>query len=203
MNKEAFAAWYNMRKSAIYERISAHDVLRLHGVKLQHHGERREQISCPFHGRDTDPSARVFPSTTRGPSAVWCFVCHQQWDCIKLWQKFRGLEGVHRVLLDMEKHLGITAPPIPEGAINYDPEGGNSSKKEFDSLLKMCEQRLSSEKKSFELVGYLLLGSVLDKVLYQVTEGSLSYPEGIDVLRKVMVKIGQRVRSVETSQNQN
>src|SRR5574343_824433 len=82
-------AWIQERVAAIRATVSAYDVLRKFGVKLHHAGENRiEQFSCPFHGKDTKPSARIYPAGPTGPSHAWCFVCQERWDAITLWRKF-------------------------------------------------------------------------------------------------------------------
>lgn len=192
MSHDEIKAWYAMRREAIHERISAHDVLRNNGVKLVYTGEREEQFSCPFHGKDSKPSARVFPSTPQSPSHAWCYVCRERWDVITLWQKYHGTEGFHKTLSAIEKHLGIKAPTIPEGA--FDCDVGNAPRKEFDDLYEACERRLISEKHVFTLGEYLRLGSVLDRAMHQVSSGKLSYPDGTVVMRKVLAKIGEKVR---------
>lgn len=186
-----------MRKRAINDRVSAHDILRMKGVPLLHVGEREEQFSCPFHGKDAKPSARVFPSTPQSPSHAWCYVCRERWDVIALWQKYNGTEGFHRTLSDIEKAFNITTPPVPQGAIVVDY--GDSQKQRFEEIYAACESRLVGERYTFDMQGYLLFGSILDKCLYQVNQGDLSYAEGIDVVNKVMVRIGQKVRGAPPS----
>ena len=39
------------------------------------------QISCPFHGQDTHPSARVYPDT----NSFRCFYCSKSWGAVTFW----------------------------------------------------------------------------------------------------------------------
>lgn len=39
------------------------------------------QISCPFHGQDTHPSARVYPDT----NSFRCFTCSKSWNAVTFW----------------------------------------------------------------------------------------------------------------------
>ena len=39
------------------------------------------QISCPFHGNDTHPSARVYPDT----NSLRCFFCSKSWRPVTFW----------------------------------------------------------------------------------------------------------------------
>ncbi len=194
-------AWFEQRKNAIHERVSSHDILRDNGVKLVYAGEREEQFSCPFHGKDSKPSARVFPSTPQSPSHAWCYVCRERWDVITLWQKYHGTEGFHKTLSAIEKHYNIPTPPVPEGPINYD--GVDSKKGLFESLHQSCEDRLKTTRSEHDLKSFLLFGSFLDKAFHQVTSGTLSYPEGVELLHKLMDKIGQKIRNVPSNQTEH
>lgn len=190
-------AWFELRKNAIHERVSSHDVLRDNGVKLVYAGEREEQFSCPFHGKDSKPSARVFPSTPQSPSHAWCYVCRERWDVITLWQKYHGTEGFHKTLSAIERHYNIPTPPVPDGPLEYTSD--NTSKDRFKELYEVCESRLRSERSAYDLKSYLLMGSFLDKALSQVNSGKLSYGEGIELMTKLRAAIIQKVASSVSS----
>ncbi len=200
MDEEAIKAWYNIRTKAIHDRVTVHDILRRNGVSFRHTGDREEQFSCPFHGKDESPSARVYPSSPRSPSHVWCFVCRERWDAIALWKKYSGGEkSFHRLLSELEKLYNITTPPVPEGA--YDKGGLSATeqeKAEFERLYGVCEQRLTGARDDYvrlqDMNGYLVAGSVLDKVYYQVGEGTLSARDGLDILKRLITRIGERIR---------
>ncbi len=187
-------AWFEQRKRTINERVTAHDILRAQGVKLSYSGDREEQFSCPFHGRDTKPSARVFPGTPQSPSHAWCYVCRERWDVINLWAKYHGTEGFHRTLTDIERHYNIPTPPVPEGPINGDRV--DPKREQFEALFRTCEDRLVREKQSFELKSYLLLGSVLDRTHSRVSSGVMTFGEGIEIMDKLRIKIGEVIRGV-------
>lgn len=40
--------------------------------------EVEQQISCPFHGSDSKPSARYYPES----NSMYCFTCKKSWDVI-------------------------------------------------------------------------------------------------------------------------
>lgn len=44
------------------------------------------QISCPFHGKDTHPSARVYPDT----NSFRCFYCSKSWGAVTFWAESCG-----------------------------------------------------------------------------------------------------------------
>jgi len=204
---EAIKIWYDLRKKAIHEKVGVHDLLRSNGIKFRHTGDREEQFSCPFHGKDEKPSARAWPSTPQSPSHVWCYVCRERWDVISLWKKYNGGDGksFHRVLSEIEKHYGITPPPVPEGAFKQAPSGTEQHKLDFERLYQACEGRLIAEREAYvrmdDMNGYLVAGSILDKAAYQITEGLLSYPDGIELMKKLMRKIGERIRRAPAGQD--
>lgn len=199
-DSEAIKAWYGIRVKAIHERITVYDLLRSNGIVFKHTGEREEQFSCPFHGKDESPSARVYPSSARSPSHAWCFVCRERWDVISLWKKYHGSDGknFHRILSEIEKQYGLTAPPIPEGGFRDAPVASDQQRQDFDKMYEACERRLLSVREDYRQIGdmhgYLMAGSVLDKVFYQVSEGKLNFVEGIDVLNRLLKKIAERLR---------
>jgi hypothetical protein len=202
-DETAIKAWYAIRTKAIHERVTAHDILRRNGVSFRHTGDREEQFSCPFHGKDENPSARVYPSSPRSPSHVWCFVCRERWDVIALWKKYSGGENksFHRLLSELEKLYGIETPAVPEGAFDRGVSVSDQDKHEFERLYGVCELRLKGAREDYvrlaDMNGYLVAGSILDKVYYQVGEGTLTHRDGLNILNRLMVKIGERVRGVQ------
>lgn len=200
MDEAAIKAWYAMRTKTIHDRVTAHDILRRNGVSFRHTGDREEQFSCPFHGKDESPSARVYPSSPRSPSHVWCYVCRERWDAIALWKKYSGGEkSFHRLLSELEKLYNLETPPVPEGA--YDKGSvpvSEQEKAEFERFYVVCEERLKGSREDYarlqDMNGYLVAGSILDKAYYQVGEGTMSPKDGLDVLKRLILKIGERIR---------
>lgn len=186
--------WFEARKSAIRQTVSAYDVLGRHGVHLRKGGNQDEQFSCPFHGADNRPSARYYPDSVTSKSHVWCFKCHEKgWDAIGLWRKFNPGDKFSMSLFQMERAFGITVPefqsaPLPED--EYDPE-----REEVYNLLDICDQRLVSEKVLFTLPSYLKLGAALDRIRFDVDRGALSLSKAKDRLTQVLDKIGEKVRA--------
>lgn len=191
-----------MRRRTIKEKVECHEVLRRNGFSFRHSSDQEEQFSCPFHGRDEKPSARVFPSEGQNHSHVYCFVCKPSppWDAISLWKKFSGDDKKHHTILsELEKAFGIEAPPIPDGTkLPQGPTHDELKKDEFGTLLEACETRLIDSKVDYhrfgDLRGYLMVGSVLDKANYQTAHGHMAYGEGVLLLHKVMQKIAERIR---------
>jgi hypothetical protein len=191
--EEAVKQWVQERIKTLHDKVTAHDVLRRFGVKLQYTADRAEQISCPFHGVDNRPSARVYPESVEGPSHVWCWVCRERWDCIGLWKRHTGFEGRFTALLrDIERAFGITPPETPEGIGNYEHD---EDAEEVAALFDVCEKRLMSAKGAFDMKGFLTLGLLLDRVRHDFNKKLLPATDAKISLRKILDKIGEKVRS--------
>lgn len=198
---QARRVWFRLRVEAIHEMVSAFDVLRRNGVELKQTADNRgEQIQCPFHGRDQKPSAKVHPAEATAPSHVWCYVCRQQWDAISLWRKFNGGEEkpFGQVLSEIESAYGIKTPEIPEDAI-FDSPRTDTALEEFLVLFEVCDSRLRDSKPAYQHLGdrnaFFAAGSVLDKVHHQVTSRKMPTSKGLEILRQVLNKIGEKERA--------
>jgi len=193
--QDRWRAWIAERVATIRQSITAHDVLARNGIRLKY-GGREEQISCPFHGRDTKPSARVYEASARSPSHVWCFVCQEHWDVISLWKKFDGRDDLKfaAVLRDIEAAYNIVPPPMPDGASDRELEPDPLTV-EVTQMYDACEHRLKNSKRYFEMRDFLKLGIVLDRLTLQLNERRVSNEKAKEVLRQVLDKIGERVRA--------
>ena len=69
---------------AVKTTVKMVDVLRMHGIIVP--ADAQSQISCPFHGADTHPSARVYAQT----NTLFCWTCHKLWDVIAAEMQFTG-----------------------------------------------------------------------------------------------------------------
>jgi hypothetical protein len=195
--ERARLAWMRIRVESIHTRVTAYDVLRSNGVDLRQTSDaQEEQFSCPFHGEDNRPSARVYPESNRGPSHTWCFFCQERSDAIDLWRKFNGGEdkSFGQILSEIEKAYGLTTPELPEDAI-YDEPKGPDLFEEFERLVDVCERRLQEAEPAYratdDLVGYLQVGSVLDKLRYRVEQKTVAPGRGLEILKQVLAKVGE------------
>ena len=201
--EKARFAWMKMRVEAVHSKVTTYDVLRSNGVELKQVSDgQEEQFSCPFHGSDNKPSARVYPESHSGPSHAWCFVCQERWDAISLWRKFNGGEDktFGQVVSEIERAYGLTTPDIPEEAI-FDEQAKDEevALERFTKLHEICESRLLEAKGAYEraedMVGFLQAGSVLDKLAYRVDKKTVPVAKGLSVLRQVLDRIGQVERA--------
>lgn len=185
--------WYKIRTKAIHERVTAYDILSKNGITLTGVSGKEEQFSCPFHGKDVKPSARIYPESATGRSGVWCFVCREKgWDAIGLWKKFSGEEkSFHQILSEMERAFGLTTPPVPEGGFESTEVQVDET---FDELSTVCEFRLKRARAVYTMNEYLVAGSILDKVYHQVGTKVLSQAKGVEILRELITRIGAKIR---------
>ena len=193
--------WMKLRVENIHRSVTVYDVLRHNGVELkQVSDDQTEQFSCPFHGVDRKPSARVYPESPQSPSHAWCFVCQERWDVISLWRRFNSGEdkSFSRILTEIEKFYNLTAPPIPEDAFSEQEDDKAAALAEFERRIAICERRLKEARPAYreDMTGYLSISSVLDKLYYRVIHKELLTPsKGNYILDQVLERIGQKERS--------
>lgn len=190
---EARKLWYRQRIEAINSRVSAYDVLRANGVTFtQAADDQEEQFSCPFHGADAKPSARIYPASGDSTSHVWCFVCQEKkWDAIGLWSKFNNTKSFSQALSSIERAYGLKTPEAPVGGVKG--VGAPEVEDRFKKMYLVCEVRLLNTKPAYrasdDLRGYLTLGSVLDRTKHKVDTGQWDSKRGQAVLRTVLDRI--------------
>lgn len=77
---------YKELMEKINEAVKMSDLLEEFGTTLRT-PMVEEQISCPFHGRDSKPSCRHYPDT----NTIYCFTCKKSWDPIRFIMGKRGM----------------------------------------------------------------------------------------------------------------
>lgn len=190
--KGATLQWMRERTAVVKDNISAHDVLRHQGIALKYPGSgHEEQMSCPFHGRDNKPSARVYPEGARSKSHVYCYTCGKTWDVFGLWKAFRGADEMRfsQVVFELEKAFGIIPPEGPSYKEEDIDEGPSDDEREVLNLFELCESRLLETRPNFEKKGYLQIGQVLDKLRFRFDNRSVTATEARSVLHQVQAKI--------------
>ena len=117
------------RADRIREEVSIVQVLADYGYMVDPAGEDREQqFSCDLHGdgRDTKPSARVYPVS----ASYYCFACGRSRDAIEIVREKEGLEFWESVRL-LEKRYDLPSMPWAEG----DRDVGSRTVRGVDSAL--------------------------------------------------------------------
>jgi len=196
--RQLWREWIRQRIENIHDQLNVYDVLRKVGVDLRQSGaDEEEQFSCPFHGADNKPSARVYPSEGQNKSHAWCYVCQERWDAISVWQKaYGGGEGSFtRALLEIEQAFGIEAPVMPTEAV-YRAEVVDEDLEEFESLYDTCEALLKGARRAYhslgDMVGFLSASQVLDKIRFRVNKKQTPPKRAVAVLRQLMSKIREK-----------
>jgi hypothetical protein len=189
--------WYRQRIEQVHHRVTAYDLLRRNGISIRQSSDTRaEQVSCPFHGQDRKPSARVYPDTTDSPSHVWCYVCRKRWDVIGLQMEFSGCK-FSQALAELERGYGIVPPEMPEG-VRDNTDEPDEAVEEFQAIYDVCERRIRMAREAYrqlnDLQGFLQACVLLDRVYHRVTTHKIPPNKGTEVLTKALEKIGQKVR---------
>jgi hypothetical protein len=153
---------FQQRIDAIHSAVSVRDLLQAHGVKFKYSSDRRENFSCPFHGRDAKPSVTYFPSTDDRPAHAWCYVCREQWDAISLYKKLNGFEGgFGKLLFTIEREYGLETPK----QVSRDhPTFRRQKAGPHDHLFEIAERRMKSAVGAIRLDDWARLSVVLDRI---------------------------------------
>jgi hypothetical protein len=201
-SRDAITLWFRQRVENIHQHVSAYDILRHGGVELrQVSDDTEEQIKCPFHGADNKPSARVYPQDGKSRSHVWCYVCQERWDALKLWQRFYGgpEKTFGRAITEIERAFHLTPPPIPKEANLAKERQGARLIEDFGRLFELCDRYLRNTKPAYkelgDMKGYLAASRALDLVDYRVTKQVITLEKGKETLRMLFDKITQRAKT--------
>jgi len=95
----------------INEEVSIYDLFDIADPPVKYLTKvKPSQISCPFHGQDNRPSARVYPDT----NSFRCFFCSKSWNPVSFWaednQWFRDDDklDIGRAIEDLSSRYNIT-----------------------------------------------------------------------------------------------
>jgi len=117
-------------------------------------------------------------------------VCHENWDAIKLWQKFSGTEKFSHVLLEIEQAYGISAPEGDNLPRRQGPR--NKAAVDVERLIELCEYQLKVDKNEYDMTTHLKLGSILDQLRYAADSRALE-PEAVkDRLQQFVQKMREK-----------
>lgn len=196
---DAYGNWVRSRADTLVSSVTAHDVLRHFNTPLKLSDDQEEQISCPFHGQDRKPSARVYPPGGSSRSGVYCWVCQKRWDIFGLWKMFHGDDQMKftEVVRGLEKAFGIIPPDMPSVAEYETIERGPSEREQrVLNLLEVCERRIAQAKPYFTLKGFMTVGKLLDQMHYHMRHKSCELSEIEKRAQLVLDKIGEKIRGV-------
>jgi hypothetical protein len=107
--------------------------------------EVEQQISCPFHGPDSKPSARYYPDS----NSMYCFTCKESWDTVSFIMKEKVLNFPQAMDFLVNKYRLNT---------NHLPDANQDYKKPSDRYSNKREESLKIDKKK------LLMARLEDKI---------------------------------------
>ncbi len=95
----------------IREEVSIYDLFDISNPPVRYMTRGKpSQISCPFHGDDAHPSARVYPDD----NFMRCYYCSESWDVIRFWAQINewyrndGKLDIKRSIDDLCNRYSIT-----------------------------------------------------------------------------------------------
>lgn len=94
----------------IKEKVSIYDLFDLADPPIKYQTRAKpSQISCPVHGKDAHPSARVYPDT----NTFRCFTCSKSWNVVTYWAEINkwyvdsGNLDIGRAIQDLSLRFNI------------------------------------------------------------------------------------------------
>jgi len=101
----------NKLRDLIVEKVELADVMVGYGVHFQFdpRGASEVQFKCPFHGKDTKPSARLYNQT----KSCFCWVCRKSWDVVSFTMEKENL-FFKQALLYLINRYRVDTSSIPD-----------------------------------------------------------------------------------------
>ena len=196
--KDSYVNWVRSRAETLVSSVTAQDVLRHFGTALNRGDDQQEQISCPFHGEDKSPSARVYPGDGTSRSGLYCWVCQKRWDIFGIYKMFHGDDQMKfgEVVRGLERAFGIVPPEMTESD-DWESEDRGPSERELEvlELLETCERRLKQGKSKFTLTGFMTVGKLLDRLHFAMRSKNVEISQVEDKAKLILEKIGQKIRA--------
>jgi hypothetical protein len=167
--------WIKRRADAVRARYSAFSCLHENG-----HGETlvdedtAVQMFCPFHGNVNTPAARYYPSSGHRTDYVRCFRCHENWDAINLYIKFKGVDFM-TALRELERRFGVRIEMRPDDSTLIDAPKDRSSDgyvseawTDVPRVLDMLDRKLMRLRPTASMHDFVKFCRVLDAVRYDL-----------------------------------
>ena len=188
--------WIKKRAAAVREKYTAYQCLHEHG-----HGEHLVDedtpvsIFCPFHGNVNTMAARYYPSSGRKSDYLRCFRCHENWDSLNLYLKFKGLPFMD-ALRELERRFSIKVDMRPEAAPEEPIVDKSSSSYESEAwgdvprVLSLLEEKLGRLRDRASMHEYVRFCRVLDSVSYDLNMAKgVQNAEMVEVLTRLRHKM--------------
>jgi hypothetical protein len=202
LDKTATSEWISRRANAVRAVYTAYNCVCENG-----HGEQLTddstpvQIPCFFHGADNKPSARYYPRTGVRSDYVRCFKCRENWDCVNLYAKFKGLRFMD-ALAALERRFSIKVLRRPEGPDIVAPADRGAAYvsaewRDVPRVLAMMERRVLLVRDRCGMSDYVKFCRVLDVVQYDFDKVGKGTPEMVAVLHRLKDRVDEVVDLAE------
>jgi hypothetical protein len=188
--------WIRRRADAVRSKYTAYACMHENG-----HGEylvdedTPVSVFCPFHANFNTMAARYYPASGRRSDYVRCFRCHENWDCLNLHMKFKGV-GFMDALKDLERRFRIVVERRPDDAPEEPVVDKSSSNYVSDAwsdvprVLSMLEEKLERLRATASLHDFVRFCRVLDSVSYDLDRAKGEQTqEMVDVLAALRAKM--------------
>lgn len=188
--------WVRRRADAVRSKYTAYSCLHENG-----HGEflvdeeTSVSVFCPFHTNVNTMAARYYPASGRRSDYVRCFRCHENWDCLNLHMRFKGV-GFMDALKDLERRFRIVVERKPDDAPEEPIVDKSSSSYVSDAwsdvprVLAMLEEKLARLRPMASMHDYVKFCRVLDSVSYDLDRAKGEQTqEMVDVLAALKSKM--------------
>lgn len=196
--------WIKKRADVVRTKYTAYQCLHEHGAgEMLVDEETPVQIFCPYHGNVNTPAARYYPAGGRRSDYVRCFRCHENWDCLNLYMKFKGVPFMD-ALRELERRFSIKVGPRPEDSAPEEALVDKSSSNyvseawaDVPRVLDMLEEKLGRLRARASLHDFVRFCRVLDSVGYDLDlSKGVQTQEMVDVLSRLREKM-ESCQSVE------
>lgn len=193
--KTVLQEWISRRAWAVRRVYSAYDVLREKGIEDVPDETTPTQLPCMFHGQDNKPSARYYPRSGTKSDYVRCFKCRENWDCVNLYARFRGVRFMD-ALAELERRFRIKTPQRPDAADFMEPADRGSSYvstewRDIPRVLSLLERKVMRARDKCGMTDYVKFCRVLDAVAYDFDKEGKSTPDMQAILRKLQERVDE------------
>lgn len=165
--------------------VTIADVLGELGVALS--GPGTQQVQCPVHEGDRNPSARMYTET----NSIYCFRCQKSWDVVGLVREVKHLPVTEAV-----EWLETTFHVRPDAAMLPHLVGKRMAEKrdpDLAPLVLQVEQRLREQRFVLGLPRYSKLLVALDLTVHQLKTSVISPIRARELLAQIWAAGGGRV----------
>jgi DNA primase len=179
------------RIAAVKEAVSILEILEAYGYRVRSDaGHREQQFQCDLHGdgRDTKPSARVYPES----NTWYCFACVKGRDVIETVQEKERktfiealtlLERKYHIKVPIQEDWNPTTTPVEKKVSPYEQE-----RQRLMSLLKgITEDRILKMEASF------LLWEEVDRIHFLLHEQEFTPEAAAERLAGLRLKVMNKV----------